>query len=41
VAVRIDAGKYKLAPAEWKTGEQVRLIERVTLTPQDIKQPAN
>jgi len=41
VQSRIDAGNTTLAPAEWKSGEQVRLIEKITLAPQDIQQPAN
>ena len=31
VAARIDAGNYRLAPAEWRSGEHTRLIERVAL----------
>jgi len=31
VAARIDAGNYRLEPAEWRSGEHTRLIERLAL----------
>ena len=34
VAARIDAGERKLAPAEWRSGELSRLVERVELAPE-------